>query len=331
MTARILTGTCSWTDPTLIASERFYPSRIMSAKERLEFYARHFPIVEVDSTFYGPPKEETSRLWAERTPPGFIFDVKAFGLLTGHGAPLERLPPEIREADAPLKAGGSGKPRNLYLKDLTHEQRDLLWESHHRALLPLHSAGKLGAVLFQFPRWFLISRDRKEYLRRIPERLSGYRIAVEFRGGGWMDEERAAGTLAFLEDAGLAYVSVDEPQGFSNSVPPIAAATSELAYVRLHGRNAETWNKKGPAASDRFNYLYSEDELREWVPRVKLLAEQAGEVHVMFNNNHEDVGVRNARQMAVMLDAGAWDGAGPPGGQGAALGDGAAGQTRLQV
>jgi uncharacterized protein YecE (DUF72 family) len=346
--ARILTGTCSWTDPTLIACERFYPSKSMSARERLEFYARHFPIVEVDSTFYGPPKEETSRLWAERTPPGFVFDVKAFGLLTGHGAPLERLPPEVRGTAEPLPAKG-GRPRNVYLKDLAAEQREQLWEIHRQALWPLHAAGKLGAVLFQFPPWFLLSQHRKEYLRRIPERLPDFRIAVEFRGGGWMTEETAAGTLAFLEAAGLAYVSVDEPQGFPNSVPPLAAATTGLAYVRLHGRNAETWDKKGSAASDRFNYLYTDHELREWVPRVRLLAESAAEVHVLFNNNHEDVGVRNARQMAAMLDVevgglvsppggaapyatgGSADGQTAPGAGSAPGGQAAQGQTRLDV
>ena len=317
MTARILTGTCSWTDPTLIACERFYPSKSMSAKERLEFYARHFPIVEVDSTFYGTPKEETSLLWAERTPPGFVFDVKAFGLLTGHGAPLERLPPEVRGTEEPLPGKG-GRPRNVYLKDLAPEQREALWEIHRQALWPLHAVGKLGAVLFQFPPWFLLSRHRKEFLRRIPERLPGFRIAVEFRGGGWMTEDAAAETLAFLEEAGLAYVSVDEPQGFPNSVPPLAAATSDLAYVRLHGRNAETWDKKGSAASDRFNYLYAEGELREWVPKVRSLAENAKEAHVLFNNNYEDVGVRNARQMAAMLDAEVGGIVSPPGGPPAA-------------
>src|SRR5665647_3581399 len=191
MGARILVGTCSWTDPTLIACGRFYPPGVNSAEGRLRFYAQQFPIVEVDSTYYAPPSERNSALWAARTPEGFVFNVKAYALLTGHPARVERLPALLR-----------------------------------RALAPLAEAGKLGAVLFQFPPWFVSSQANAAYVRELPQRLPGRPLAVEFRGGGWLHDEAATETLRLLEDAGLAYVSVDEPQGFRSSTPPVVAASS---------------------------------------------------------------------------------------------------------
>ncbi len=298
MSARILVGSCSWTDPTLIASGRFYPPSVTSAEARLRYYAEQFPIVEVDSTYYTPPSERNSELWAARTPEGFVFNVKAYSLLTGHPARVDRLPGWLREA---LPAEALAK-KNAYRKDVGEDAVEKLWELHRRALAPLADAGKLGAVLFQFPPWFVSSEANAAYVRELPRRLPGSTLAVEFRGGGWMDQQAAAGTLRLLEDAGLAYVSVDEPQGFRSSTPATVAATAPLAIVRLHGRNASTWDTKTSVASDRFKYLYSDDELLEWVPQVRELARQTRAVHVLFNNNYEDWGMRNARRMAHLLD-----------------------------
>ena len=296
MVARILVGSCSWTDPTLISCGRFYPPGVTSAEARLRYYADQFDIVEVDSTYYAPPSARNSELWAARTPDGFVFNVKAFGLLTHHPAVVERLPDWLRNA-LPEEARGK---RNAYAKDLAGEVLDKVWELHREALGPLAAAGKLGAVLFQFPPWFVRSRENREYLQRLPARLPGWPLAVEFRGGGWMDDDSAA-TLRLLEAAGLTYVAVDEPQGFPNSTPPLAAVTAPLAIVRLHGRNAGTWESRTGAASDRFKYLYSDGELEEWVPRVRELAAQTQAVHVLFNNNYEDWGMQNARRMAHLL------------------------------
>jgi len=298
MSARILVGSCSWTDPTLIASGRFYPPGVTSAEARLRYYAGQFPIVEVDSTYYAPPSERNSELWAARTPEGFVFNVKAYALLTGHPARVERLPAWLREA---LPAVALAK-KNAYRKDVGEDAVEKLWELHRRALAPLADAGKLGAVLFQFPPWFVSSEANAAYVRELPQRLPGWTLAVEFRGGGWMDQQAAAGTLRLLEEAGLAYVSVDEPQGFRSSTPATVAATAPLAIVRLHGRNASTWDAKTRVAADRFKYLYSDDELLEWVPQVRELARQTQTVHVLFNNNYEDWGMRNARRMAQLLD-----------------------------
>ncbi len=301
-----MVGSCSWTDPTLISSGRFYPPGTSSAEDRLRYYAQQFPIVEVDSTYYAPPSERNSELWAARTPDGFVFDVKAYAMLTGHPARVDRLPGWLREALPPETRAKV----NVYGKDLTPTAFEGLWELHRTALAPLAEAGKLGAVLFQFPPWFTRTRAHADYLRALPGRLPGLTLAVEFRGGGWMEPEAATRSLRLLEEAGLAYVSVDEPQAPGTSTPPVAAATGGLAVVRMHGRNAETWDDRSGAASNRFKYLYSDAELEEWVPHVRELARQAQAVHVLFNNNYEDWGMRNARRMAHLLDAEA-----PAGGQ----------------
>jgi uncharacterized protein YecE (DUF72 family) len=298
VSATILVGSCSWTDPTLIACGRFYPRGVSTAEARLRHYATQFPLVEVDATYYAPPTTRNSLLWVERTPAGFVFDVKAFALLTGHHAAADRLPPQLRGALPPELAS----KRRLYAADAGADFLELVWALHREALAPLAAAGKLGAVLFQFPPWFVPSRENRDYVRGIPERLpGGWTAAVEFRGGGWMEPDSAAESLALLERAGLAYVCVDEPQVERTSTPPVVAATASLAYVRLHGRNTETWGVTTGAASDRFKYLYSDAELEEWVPQVRELSRQAGAVHVLFNNNYEDWGMRNAHRMAQLL------------------------------
>ncbi len=294
-------GTCSWTDPTLLETGTFYPARQMSATERLAHYAGHFPIVEVDSTYYAPPAERTAGLWVERTPPGFIFDVKAFRLLTQHPTPPRSLWKDVREA---LPEEQQSK-RNLYARDLP---RELMAEAFNRfvtALLPLHSAGKLGVILFQLPRYVYPSPGTYDYLSWAAEQLAEYQVAVEFRQQRWMDEAHRESTLSFLKEHHLAYVCVDEPQGFRSSVPPVAALTADVAEVRFHGRNAENWEAPGIGAAERFRYEYPADELAEWVPRIRSLAEQAPRVHVLMNNCYADYGIRGARLLADLLDE-AW-------------------------
>jgi uncharacterized protein YecE (DUF72 family) len=290
-------GTSSWTDRTLLASKRFYPPSANKPEQRLRFYAEHFPLVEVDSTFYALPSERNAELWIERTPAHFVFNVKAFSLLTQHAAAVKSLPEPVRERLAPE----AREKARVYARDLPEEAQQLVWDMFASALDPLARADKLAAVLFQFPHWFVRSRRNFDYLRDLAERFP-YSIAVEFRGGGWMDEDKRESTLAQLEELQMAYVVVDEPQGFKSSVPPIVVCTSEqLAIVRFHGRNAETWEKPGLSAAERFRYLYSEEELREWVQPVRELASKAKQVQVLMNNCYEDYGVRNAAQLAAML------------------------------
>jgi len=297
MNGRILIGTCSWTDRTLIECGRFYPPTAVSAEERLRFYASQFPIVEVDSTYYGLPSQRNAALWARRTPQDFLFDIKAFSLFTHHPTPPSALPRELREALPPSLQ----EKERLYYRDLPPAVREELWRLFLDALLPLESAGKLGAVLFQFPPWFQPGPRSRDYILEAQERLAGYRLAVEFRAAAWLAPGQEARTLAFLREHRIPFVCVDEPQGLPNSVPPIAAVTADLALVRFHGRNRQAWAKKGATVQERFNYLYSEEELGEWVPAIRSLAQEAREVHVLYNNCYQDFAVRNARQMARLL------------------------------
>ncbi len=300
MGAKVLVGTCSWADKTLVDSG-WYPHEAKSPEERLRYYAGQFPIVEVDSTYYGLPAERNAELWVERTPPEFTFDIKAYALFTHHPAQVRSLPRDLREALPPALQA----KRNVYLKDLSPDAVDETWRRFNSALLPLDSAGKLGAVLFQFPPWFLPGGGSREYILQAKERLGQYGMAVEFRNALWLsDERRQERTLGFLSDNAIPYVCVDEPQGFKNSVPPVVAATAPVSVLRLHGRNAETWAAKGIGAAERFDYLYDDAELGELVPRVKRLAESSREVHVLFNNCHGDQAVRNARRIGEMLGVG---------------------------
>jgi uncharacterized protein YecE (DUF72 family) len=294
----ILIGISSWTEKTLIDSGQFYPKTARSAEARLRHYAAQFPLVEVDSSYYAIPDEKTTGLWVNRTPDKFVFDVKAFRILTHHPTTMEMLPPEIR-VQIPQKLISR---KSFYYRDLPGEITSQLWQQFERSLLPLDSAGKLGVVLFQFPPWFMPSHENLEYLVSCQQHLPQYRIAIEFRHFSWVNEKNIERTLNTLRDNSLAYVCVDEPQGFKSSVPPVVEATSEIAIVRFHGRNAKSWDKPSGAASGRFNYLYSENELKEWVPKIKNLAAKSMHLHVVFNNCNDVKPVINARTMGLLLD-----------------------------
>jgi uncharacterized protein YecE (DUF72 family) len=291
----IRVGTASWTDKTLLESG-WYPPDVTTPEQRLRYYAEHFPLVEVDSTYYTPPNERNSELWAARTPAYFRFNIKAFSLLTQHPTKVSALYKDLREA-LPDDVGGK---RNLYAKDLEAEVVDEVWERFLSALTPLHDAGKLGALLFQFPQWFTIRRSNKDYLLECKERAAPYKICVEFRSATWFkDEETTAETLDFLRSYGLPYVVVDMPQGHASSVPPVVASTtSDLAVVRFHG-HSDKWTSNN--IYDRFGYEYSEAELRPWAPRIRELASQVQETHVLLNNCYRNYAQVNARQLAALL------------------------------
>ena len=291
-------GTASWTDPTLVKSGRFYPPGTGSAEGRLRFYASQFPLVEVDAPYYFLPRQEQAGAWVDRTPPDFVFNVKAFSLLTGHPTQRKAIPEDLADEIDPKHRDDN----RVYRSHLSSDAIDEIWHRFHDALLPLDSAGKLGAVLMQYPEWFTPKHDNRQELRAIRERLPGYQVCVEFRNRTWMDDSDRERTLRFLHDEKLPLVCVDMPQGFRSSMPPIAEATSpELAVVRMHGRDREAWQHKGPTATPRFRYLYNEKELGEWVPKVEHLAEGAQNVHVLLNNCYEDHAVVNAKQLTDLL------------------------------
>lgn len=294
--AKILTGTASWTDPTLLAAH-WYPDEATTAEDRLRYYASRFPLVEVDSTYYSLPAERTAVLWADRTPDHFTFDFKAFRLFTGHPTPIKALPKSVREA---LPAELT-KKTNVYSKDLPHDVVGEMWDMFRRSLMPVHRAGKLGAVFLQFPKWFFFGHDSLDFIAEARTHIPDYPMAVEFRQPSWMSEKHQAETLHFLREHNLAYTAVDEPQGTVASVPPLARATTDLAVVRFHGRRVETWDKPGVGVEERFKYLYVESELSEWLPKIQELAQETDQVHILMNNCYADYGVRNAGQLAALL------------------------------
>jgi uncharacterized protein YecE (DUF72 family) len=296
MSGSILIGTSSWTDKTLIKDGHFYPPEAKTAEKRLQYYSLQFPLVEVDSTYYFPPSEQNSALWIERTPKDFTFNIKAYSLLTNHPTRPNSIYKDLQDAIPPDK-------KNVYREQLPDEVVEEVWQRFRDALMPLHSAGKLGAVLFQFPQWFVISKASKRYIEEVAARLPDFRVAVEFRHKSWMREDNVEETLGFLRERNLPYVAVDMPQGFDSSLPPIAEATADdLSMVRFHGRNTKNWNMKSETATPRFQYLYTREELEPWVPKVEALAEQTRETHVLMNNCYRDFGVRNARDLGDMLD-----------------------------
>jgi len=290
-------GTCSWTDKELIESGKFYPTASLSAEERLRYYASQFPLVEVDSTYYALPNPHVTALWADRTPPGFLFDVKAFRLFTGHWAEKSAFPRDLQAALGPAPAG----KRGFYLKDVPAEVTDELWRRFREALDPLDGTGKMGLVLLQFPAWVLPSSKSKDQILAGKEQLRNHEVAVEFRHRAWVDEKHRADTMHFLRENDLAFVCVDEPQGFSSSLPPIAEATADVAYVRFHGRNAATWEAKGKTSAVRFDWYYTPQEMAEWVPKIHTLAEETKSVHALMNTNRGDQGPANARLLARLL------------------------------
>lgn len=300
MADRIRIGTASWTDKTLTQDTDWYPRKSMSAAERLRYYASIFPLVEVDATYYYPPTEEVAGRWVQRTPDGFRFDIKAYSLLTHHPTKPDSLWPDVA-ADIPAEHAGKS---NAYLTHLPAAAVERAFDHFARALLPLHSAGKLGAVFFQFPPWFVASRGARHYLSTLPSYLPQYPLAVEFRHHSWLEPGTRDETLALLEKLGIAYVCVDGPQGFDSSVPPVTAATSDLVVVRFHGHNEDNWTKSGITTAERFRYYYDEDELAEWCAPIRGLAERARETHAIFNNCYRDYGVRNARQLGTLLGDG---------------------------
>jgi uncharacterized protein YecE (DUF72 family) len=297
--ANVRVGLCSWSDPSLIKSKAFYPRGAGSAEARLRYYAMHFPIVEVDSSFYAMPSVSNAVLWAQRTPANFVFNVKAFRLLTGHQTPPNTFPPDI----APLLPAPKGRSRNLYYADVPAEIRDELWRRFIEALAPLKDAGKLLAVHFQFAPWATRSPPWRAHVEECVERMAGHLVAVEFRNETWLGEDHAAQTLAWQRELGVVHTVVDEPQGVGNFAHAVWDATHpRLAIVRLHGRNAETWDAKGLAASsDRFNYDYGEAELDDLARRIDDLAERSLEVAVLLNVNYEDQGVRAAQALQRRL------------------------------
>ena len=286
----IQVGTASWTDRTLIESG-WYPPEANNPARRLGYYARQFPLVEVDATYYALPAEQTAEAWVGRTPAGFTFNIKAFSLFTQHPTRVAALPADLRD-------GLPADKQTVYLRQVDPALADSAWERFLAALEPLRAAGKLGAILFQFPQWFPISRASKNYILSCAERVAPRRMCVEFRNRTWMTPDNQQETLQFLSEHDLPYVSVDMPQGYPSSIPPVLAATADLAVVRLHG-HSDQWTSKD--IHERFGYRYSHDELTDWAQKISGLASTADDTQVLFNNCYRDYAQVNASELKDLL------------------------------
>lgn len=292
-------GIAGWIDKSLIDSKLFYPLGVTTSDERLAFYATQFSMVESDTSYYGIPKTEIVERWAARTPPDFVFDVKSFSLFTNHPTRAMSLPPDVREV-----LPDNLREKNFYVDQLPPELVDELWERFRAAFEPLRAAGKLGAVFFQFPRWFVPSSRSLAYIEQVQERMFGFPVAVEFRKPDWMGESHRDGTLGFLRSRDIPYVAVDAPQGHDTSMPTVHDVTSErLAIVRFHGRNHATWDLKGAPPNVRFRWDYPASELAEWVPRIREMEKSAKQVHAIMNNNYSNYSVKNAQKLEELLAA----------------------------
>jgi uncharacterized protein YecE (DUF72 family) len=267
MPATVRLGTCSFADEGLVKT--WYPRGISTPKARLAYYGERFDTVEVDSPYYHLPDPAVTGRWAQRTPPEFVFHVKAHASMTGHE------PAEQEHAFAEFRA----------------------------SLEPLELSGKLRGILLQYHPRFVKSNEAKTELSRVRALLDPLVPLVEFRHRSWLEEDERADTLGFFERNGLAFVSVDAPRTrASNVVPPVAAATHSVAYVRFHGRNVKTWNIRSEKSWQRFDWMYSAEELAEWVEKLARLAEEADEVYALFNNNRDDFAPRSAVILRGLLD-----------------------------
>jgi uncharacterized protein YecE (DUF72 family) len=286
---KIEVGTASWTDKTLLESG-WYPPTADNPEKRLAYYARQFPLVEVDSTYYGPPNEQTTKLWADRTPAGFTFNIKAFSLLTGHPTKVSAIYKDLRPET---------EKKNVYPGDLPPQTYEEIWTRFLSALDPLVEAGKLGALLFQFPPWFGIRKSNKEYMLEVVARCKPLRPVFELRNASWFEGANRNETLDFLRAHKLPFVCVDMPQGYKSSIPPVVEATADLAVVRFHG-HSDKWTSKD--IHEKFGYDYSRKELAEWAPKLKELAAEADTTHVLMNNCYSDYAQKNAQTLVDLLE-----------------------------
>jgi uncharacterized protein YecE (DUF72 family) len=289
--AKILVGTASWSDPGFV--EHWYPKK-MPAGDRLAWYAQHFEMVEVNSTFYAAPDARMVERWCRSTPSGFTFDVKLHQLLSRHSTNVKLLPPALQR-DAQVDAKGKVK--------LTPEIEGAMIEQFRRSIEILHGAGKLGALLLQLSPAFSPKMHQLSELDDLLGALGNYRIAIELRNRNWVEDQHLNATLDFLRAHSAAFVLVDAPaeKHFTIMPPDLNEITnSQLAYLRLHGRDARAYTT-GKTVAARFNYDYSDDEIGEVAQRARSLAQEAKEVHVVFNNNALDYAPHAAARMRAAL------------------------------
>jgi uncharacterized protein YecE (DUF72 family) len=289
--ARILVGTASWSDPGFV--EHWYPKK-MPAGERLAWYAQQFEMVEVNSTFYAAPDARMVERWCRATPEGFTFDVKLHQLLSRHSTQVRLLPPALQRR-AQVDAKGRVK--------LTPEIEGAMIEQFRKSIEVLRDSGKLGALLLQLSPAFSPKMHKLSELDDLLGAFGQYRIAIELRNRNWAEGDQLKATLDFLRAHSASFVLVDAPaeKHFTIMPPDLNEITNpQLAYLRLHGRDARAYTT-GKTVASRFDYDYSDAEIGEVTQRARALAEKAKEVHVVFNNNALDYAPHAAARMRAAL------------------------------
>ncbi len=291
-------ATAGWADRSLIQDSPFYPKTAKTPETRLRHYASQFALVEVDATYYALLSAEVVARWVEWTDASFHFDVKAHPIVTGHPVDVLRLPRDLK-----LACDEAGLGARVYPEKLPVEIRNEIEARFAASLEPLVQAGRLGAVLAQFPPWFASTRGNVRRLEGVADRWGSLPLSVEFRHKSWLEPSRQERVFDLLRELGMSYVCVDEPPSRTGGVPNVVRVTNpRLAVVRFHGQNRAGWDKKGASVAERFDYLYRPSELRAWVAPVKKLASEAEQVHAVFNNCVRNYAVLNAKDLAVLLE-----------------------------
>jgi uncharacterized protein YecE (DUF72 family) len=266
----------------------------MRPADRLPWYAQHFEMVEVNSTFYSVPDSRMVERWIQSTPDEFTFDVKLHQLLSRHSTPVKLLPPALQRS---AEVDGKGRVR------LTQEIEAAVTREFLRAVELLRGAGKLGVLLLQLSPAFSPRKHRVDELRPLLELLAGHQVAVELRNRNWATGEHLQQMLEFLRAHSAALVSVDTPAEEHFTIMPAELdeiTNPEIAYMRLHGRDAHAYTI-GKTVAARFNYDYSDEEIDEIAARSKKLARQAPQVHIVFNNNTHDYAPHAALRLRAAL------------------------------
>ena len=290
--SKVLVGASSWSARSLVHDSHWYPRRSMKAAQRIAYYTERFPIVELDATYRFPPTPNLCRQWVERTPVGFLIDVQGWTLLTGNAT----LPDSLWEDLRPEVRPELRDRRRLYLDHLTVDGRAEAWGRFRHALQPLVSAGRLGAVILRYPHWLRPGDTGRSLMAEARRQLPDLCLAVELRNHHWLGGGACEATLAFLEDHDLGFVCVDSLES-----PPVVATTTDVAVVRLDGRNPGDWEDPGLSLAERYAYRYSPAELRTWAAKIEQLADVAEEVHVLFANSFRDFAVSNAAELAALV------------------------------
>jgi uncharacterized protein YecE (DUF72 family) len=289
---KILVGTASWSDPGFV--ERWYPKG-MRASERLAWYAQHFEMVEVNSTFYSVPDLRTVERWCASTPDAFTFNVKLHQLFSFHSTPAKLLPSEFQRC-VEINAKGNVEP--------TPELREALMKTFLRSISIMRASGKFGVLLLQLSPAFSTRKHELREIEPLIDAVQDYPLAVEFRNRNWVSGEQCESTMDFLRDHRVTFVNVDAPDAEHFTIMPTelnAVTNDHVTYLRLHGRNARAY-LTGKTVATRFNYDYSDAEINEVAQRARRLAKEARQVHVVFNNNALDYAPRAGSRLRKALD-----------------------------